>query len=91
MASNNEFAGNGFIRNATQPALHAALRVASLSSPVMNMTGSGTCNMASSRHNSIPDLPLKWMSKIRHIPSLTLAFCSKSSAEKKPGSESRKP
>jgi hypothetical protein len=40
IASINDFARKGFERNATLPASKTALRVVSLSLPVMNMTGS---------------------------------------------------
>jgi hypothetical protein len=81
MASINNFAVNGFERYATQPTSCAACQVASLSSAVMNITGRAAPAALSSRLNSIPDLPVKLMSKKRQMASPMLARSQKDSAE----------
>ncbi len=81
IASIRDFAENGFARYATQPASIAAFRVNSLSLAVMKMTGIEKPALAICRLRSIPDWPLRLISRMRQVASRRLARLKKSSME----------
>jgi hypothetical protein len=66
MAPIKDWAGNGFVRHATQPEFIAACRSLSLSVAVTKITGMETPALVSSLRKSIPDRFLSMMSSTKH-------------------------
>jgi hypothetical protein len=79
----SKLGANGLRRKATQPTFVACVRMASLSAPVMKMTGSCDPSDFSRSRSSMPDMPLKFMSRTRHAAPFDARASRNASADVK--------